>query len=150
MKQRQASIVLGTLACLFAMRVIGQLLVAIFELSWLPPMDQWYSGMIPYIILLPIQILILVFQAAVSRELWVGRGWFCRPRRLTSQTLIWFSYVYAASMAVRYIVSIAMVPERMWFDGIIPILFHFVLAAYLWVLGRTLGNRALEPESVKA
>ena len=32
----------------FAARVFGQLLVAAFGVGFLPPVDAWYSGLIPY------------------------------------------------------------------------------------------------------
>ena len=39
--------ILAFLTFLFALRVFGQLIVALFAVSWLPPMEQWFSGLIP-------------------------------------------------------------------------------------------------------
>src|SRR5688572_2604854 len=44
---------------LFCLRVVGQGLVAAFDVPFLPAMNQWYSGVIPYPILLPVQVLII-------------------------------------------------------------------------------------------
>ena len=38
-------------------------------------------------------------------------------------------------MAARYAVRMRRRPGQRWFGGAIPIVFHFVLAAYLYVLG---------------
>ena len=49
--------------------------------------------------------------------------------------LIVFSGVYALAMAIRYVVRMSRQPDQRWFGGTIPIVFHFVLASYLYVLG---------------
>lgn len=58
--------------------------------------------------------------------------------------LLWFSYLYFGGMIVRYMVSIALHPERQWFGGTIPIFFHLVLATFIFVVGyyhtRTLAS----------
>ena len=40
--------VLWTLLALFVLRVTGQALVAFLEVGFLPPMSEWYSGLLPY------------------------------------------------------------------------------------------------------
>lgn len=127
--------VLGALAFAFCLRVLGQVVVALFAVDFLPPMDEWYSGLIPYPVLLPIQILILVVQAMISRDIARGSGFFALPRPRTGMALRWFSYVYFAGMLLRYIVTMALYPERRWLTGTIPIFFHWVLAAYMFILG---------------
>ena len=55
---------------LFLLRVLGQLEVVLIAPAWLPPMEQWYSGLLPYPLLLPAQILILMLMTGlVVREL---------------------------------------------------------------------------------
>ena len=56
---RAYSLLLGILSLTFAARILGQLLVAVFSVGFLPPMEAWYSGLIPYSALLPIQLVIL-------------------------------------------------------------------------------------------
>ena len=41
---------------LFFVRVLGQIEVLLLAPDWLPPMAAWYSGLLPYPILLPAQI----------------------------------------------------------------------------------------------
>ncbi|MGD8631902.1 MAG: hypothetical protein PVG72_14390, partial [Gammaproteobacteria bacterium] len=49
--------------------------------------------------------------------------------------LIAFSAVYALAMPVRYVVRMYRRPDERWFGGTIPMVFHLVLASYLYVLG---------------
>ncbi len=49
------SVLLG-LAFLFLLRVLGQVLVAFFEVGPLPPMAEWYSGLVPYPVLLRVKV----------------------------------------------------------------------------------------------
>ena len=133
------AMVLGALAFLFLLRVLGQVLIVFFGVRFLPPMQEWYSGIIPYPILLPLQIVILLVQAWMCSDLLRGRGVFVRRRPLAGRRLRSFSYAYFVAMLIRYIVTMALHPERRWFGGTIPIVFHWVLAAYLYVYSRYLS-----------
>jgi hypothetical protein len=99
-------------------------------------MEEWYSGLLPYSVLLPLQIVILGLQFEISRELWIGRGPFAQIRVRAGTGLKWFSVLYFAGMLARYVITMILFPERRWFGGTIPILFHWVLAAYLYLLSR--------------
>jgi hypothetical protein len=127
---------LALLTLLFALRVLGQALVAFFDVTWLPAMEQWFSGLIPYPALLIIQLLMLLLMIKVAAEIWRGRGFYAELRPHWSQFLQRFSAVYAGVMIVRYILTMTLQPEMHWFGGAIPIIFHFVLAAFIFVLGR--------------
>ena len=127
---------LWILLILFFFRVLGQVLVVLYHPRWLPPMPQWYSGLIPYRMLLPIQIAFLVVMAAMSYDVFRGEGFFAAPRPGLGNGLIWFSYVYFGSMVVRYIIRMKNRPDQRWFGGTIPIFFHCVLAVFLFVFGR--------------
>jgi hypothetical protein len=54
------AIILWLLTFLFFLRVLGQVLVAFFDVTFLPPMPYWYSGLLSYPVLLTSQILILM------------------------------------------------------------------------------------------
>jgi len=138
---RAYALALGGMAFAFFLRVLGQALVAAERASFLPPMKEWYSGLVPYSALLPIQIVILGVQAAISRDIWRGSGTFAVPRPAIGRGLQWFSYVYFAVMVLRYLVTMTVYPERRWLSGTIPIFFHGVLAAYLFTLGRYYTSR---------
>lgn len=135
---RAYALLLGVLSLAFAARVLGQLLVAVFGVGFLPPMEAWYSGLIPYSGLLPIQLVILAIQLEISRELWVGAGAVSVPRPMLGRALAWVSLVYFLTMVARYVITSVMLPEEGRFGDAIPIVFHWVLAAYLWILSRHL------------
>lgn len=135
MRNKYAAI-LGILALGFFLRVLGQVLVAFLRVDFLPPMAEWYSGLIPYPVLLPIQILILVVQVKICWDIYRGSGYFAIRRPRAGSVLCRLSYVYFGAMVLRYIITMYLYPERRWFGGAIPIFFHWVLAAHLFVLGR--------------
>ena len=97
------AIVSALLAFAFLLRVLGQALVAFFHVDFLPPMAEWYSGLLPYPLLLPIQLLILAVQAKIAHDLWRGQGFFAVRRPRAGRFLCRFSYVYFAVMLLRYV-----------------------------------------------
>lgn len=135
--------VLSVLAFLFFLRVLGQALVAFAGVTALPPMSEWYSGLLPYPLLLPGQIIILALQAWISLQFARGHGVLVTRRPRFGRILIALSVVYFFAMAVRYAIMMTWYPERRWLGtGTIPIVFHWVLAAYLFTLGRHLARGA--------
>jgi hypothetical protein len=112
---------------LFALRVAGQVVVVVARPAWLPPMTQW--NLLPYPLLLPIQILLLGGMTALALQL-------SDPGDdVVGRVLIGLALAYWAAMALRYAVRMRRRPEERWFGGAIPIVFHCVLAAWLFVLG---------------
>jgi hypothetical protein len=136
--------VLGGLTALFGARVLGQMLVAFGPVSFLPSMPHWYSGLLPYPILLPSQLLILSIQAIVCAQFARGRGMVIMPRRpRLGGVLIGIAFVYAGAMVVRYALTMTWYPERRWLGpGTIPSAFHVVLAAFIGTVGRYHASRA--------
>ena len=128
--------VLALLTLLFALRVLGQALVAFVGVAWLLVMEQWFSGLIPYPTLLMIQLLMLILMVKITGEIWRGVGTFAIRRSHWSQFLIRFSAVYAGAMVLRYVLTMILHPEKRWLGDVIPIIFHFVLAGFIFVLGR--------------
>ena len=122
---------LWVLLALFVMRVVGQVIVVLAHPRWLPEMKQWYSGLLPYPILLPIQIVYIVVMTWIALDFGRGEGVFVVPRPAMGHAFVWLSYVYALGMVVRFVIWLRHPPEqrRAW----IPIIFHIVLAAFLWV-----------------
>ena len=125
--------VLWLLTALFFLRVAGQALVAFWSAPFLPPMVEWSSGLIPYPILLAVQIAMLAWMAAINTR--IGRGARLSARPGFALWLRRFAVVYFAAMLLRYVASMALYPERRWLHGTIPIVFHWVLAGYLFTLG---------------
>ena len=134
--RRSFAVVLWTLSFLFFLRVLGQFLVAFFEVAFLPPMAAWMSGLVPYPQLLASQIVILLLQWKICSDFSRGRGYFVRKRARAGAFIQWFAVVYAVAMVVRYMVTMSVHPERRWLGGTIPIWFHFVLAGFLLTYSR--------------
>jgi hypothetical protein len=130
---RAAGVVLAALTAFFALRVSGQLLVRARAPGYLPPMQDW--NLVPYRLLLPIQLLFLVVMILICADL-LGPGEPVAGRsRPFGRAAVAFSFVYAGAMAIRYAVRMTRRPEQRWFGGSIPIVFHVVLAAFVFVLG---------------
>jgi hypothetical protein len=127
--------ILWLLLTLFVLRVAGQALVAFLDVRFLPPMGDWYSGLMPYRYLLPAQLLIIVLLAKVSLDFSRGGGFFMTPRPLFARGVLYFGCVYLAGMVLRYPLTMWLRPELRWFGGTIPIFFHWVLACYAILFG---------------
>jgi len=136
------ALILGTLTGLFTVRVAGQALVAFLGVGFPPPMEQWYSGLMPYPVLLPTQLAMIVVMVVIVRDVARRKGAFSVARRRAGPPLVWLSYLYAVSMVVRYLVTMTLYPERRWFGHTIPIWFHLVLAAFVYTLGRYHADHA--------
>src|SRR5687768_3616214 len=79
---------LWVLLGLFVLRVVGQALVAFFDVGLLPPMPEWYSGLLPYRYLLPAQIAIICLMVKVCCDFSRGAGYFANPRRLFARPVL--------------------------------------------------------------
>jgi hypothetical protein len=132
---------LAILTLLFALRVLGQALVVFFSVGWLPPTEHWSSGLIRYPILLGIQLVMLAVMVKIACDIWRGRGFFAKPRPGGSRFLIACSILYAIGMVLRYALTMTYRPEMRWFGGTVPIVFHFVLAAFVYTWGRFHSQR---------
>jgi hypothetical protein len=106
--------------------VLGQVLVAFFDVKFLPPMEAWYSGLMPYPYLLPSQIVLIVVMAKICLDFTRRHGFFFDPKKFLAREALWFGYVYLAAMIARAIF--------LW-DHPIPIVFHWVLAAFVITVG---------------
>ncbi len=134
-RTRRYATVLWILLALFCLRVVGQMLVAFLHVGFLPPMEEWYSGLMAYRWLLPSQFLIIFLYAKISIDFRRGRGFLVVPRRGLGTGLLIFGSLYFLVMIARYVIRMTLLPEGRWFGGTIPIFFHLVLASFLLVLG---------------
>ena len=75
-------------------------------------------------------------------------GYFVHLNPRTGIILQVLAGIYALSMVVRYVLTMALHPELRWFTGTIPIWFHFVLAAFIFTLGRYPLRHNLPPRPV--
>jgi hypothetical protein len=116
---------LWILLTLFVLRVLGQLLVVNDLAPFLPPMDEWQSGLLPYPVLLASQIAIGAVLATVCIQFSRGKGYFVRPHAWLATPLWLVGWLYAIGMVVRYAIL-----RR----DLIPVTFHIVLATFLLVV----------------
>ena len=119
---RMTPTLLWLLLTLFALRVVGQILVVAELAPFLPPMDEWQSGLLPYPLLLASQILIVGVLATVCVQFSRRKGFFVRPHAWLATPLWILGWTYALGMVVRY---------AMLRRDLIPVAFHIVLASFL-------------------
>jgi hypothetical protein len=135
-EDRARIVVLWVCVGLFFLRVIGQIEVLLLAPSWLPPMNAWYSGLLPYPLLLPAQIVLLMLMSVVVvREMRTGdiahvRTARWRPWARTA------ALVYFAVMLLRLVIQFVRGADDVIAAGGIPVAFHWVLALFLLVLSR--------------
>jgi uncharacterized protein len=132
--QRRYFWVLSILLFLFCLRVLGQILVAFFKVPFLPPMEEWFSGLLPYPELLTAQILIIALYGKICLDFARGTGYFVTPRRRLGTGLLVFGSLYLGVMILRYIMRMNLYPHERWTGGCIPIFFHWVLSSFILVL----------------
>jgi hypothetical protein len=121
---------------LFAARVIGQIEVLLLAPGWLPPMQAWYSGLLPYYLLLPLQIVLLMAMSIVAWNRRVRTGRFAAARPRTAAALRHLACLYFAAMALRLLLNVIDNGADFWLAGAIPVAFHWVLALFLLVSAR--------------
>ena len=130
---RDYAIVMAVLLLLFFGRVVGQILAATTAPSWLTEMGRWYSGVMPYRYLLPTQVVFLFVMTAMVIAVDRRSAPLGTLSNTASACVIWVSYVYALGMVVRSVRYATATPDRR--GVLIPIIFHFVLAAFLFAYG---------------
>jgi hypothetical protein len=135
-------VLLWSLQGLFMLRVLGQVYVGLYAPAWLPPWPEWYSGLLPYPLLLPAQILLLMWMTMISYDNTRRTGCFHVESERIRRRLRWLAAIYAGIMAMRYVLTMALAAEMRWLHGTIPIAFHFVLAGYIAALTLTTRGRS--------
>lgn len=131
------SALLWTLLALFVARVVGQMLVAFYSVDWLPPMERWYSGLMPYEYLLPSQLVLIALMAKVCADFTRRLGFFYAPRPFFATWWLWLGFVYLMAMLLRWPLQAYYQPDAPW----IPIPFHWVLAAFVIAVGLSHRDR---------
>jgi hypothetical protein len=84
----------------------------------------------------------IIVMIKIASDVCRGIGFFAAAEPFWSHFLIGFSVVYAGGMAVRYTLTMIFLPEMRWLGGAIPIFFHFVLAAFLYIWGKFVARNA--------
>ena len=124
--------ILAVCTVLFALRVLGQVLVVTRAPRWLPSNEHGYSALMPYRYLLPPQLALLAVMVVVTFDVYRDQGLFAADWWAgAAAPLAVLSWVYFAAMFVRYVLTMTLRPELRWFRRTIPIWLHMVLAVAL-------------------
>lgn len=124
---------LWVLTLLLFGRVTGQLVVFFYAPKFLPAMEQWQSGLVPYPFLVSVQAVVLALMAWISLDFSRGAGFWMEPQPKLALVVLWWSYFYFGAMVVRYVVRMTRRPDQRWLGGTIPIFFHSLVAVFQWV-----------------
>lgn len=89
-------------------------------------MQAWYSGLMPYQYLLPSQLVLIALMAKICVDFTRQRGFFHEPRRMLGLPVLIFGWIYLGAMIARAVFLR---------DHPIPIVFHWVLAAFVITVG---------------
>jgi hypothetical protein len=65
-----------------------------------------------------------------------GRGLFWPSRSSVRVGLRVFAAIYASVMAIRLILAMTEPPHGLLESGVIPVVFHWVLAGFVWLVSR--------------
>lgn len=122
---------LWILTAVFVFRVLGQLFALQFNIPFLAPFDQWYSGAVPYPLLLGIQVLIVAIMLHLSFRIGKGVLFADRTLGLFLQVAGW---VYFIVMFIRWVIGMTDLLDITWFERPIPAFFHMVLAVFILLL----------------
>ncbi len=123
--------VLWILLGLFCFRVVAQLIQSYFSIELLPAFDAWHSGALPYHYLVITQVLIIFLYGYISVR-FTNRS--VVPNRKLGNIFFYTGLIYAIVMLARLFIGL-FVSSSAWFHAYLPIFFHFVLAAFLIVVG---------------
>ncbi|MGI9317019.1 MAG: sterol desaturase family protein, partial [bacterium] len=104
----------------------------VFPVTFLPEFSAWHSGVLPYPVLVCIQILVAVSGAAYIYKLQAGQ---IPENAATGSLFLVLGGIYFTSMVFRLIAGLSLAGNSTWFSAILPSVFHIALAAYLIAAG---------------
>lgn len=124
-------VILWGLLGLFCFRVIAQLIQSNFSMDFLPAFEAWHSGALPYHYLVITQILIIFLYVYICIR-FTNKN--VVPNRKLGNIFLFAGLIYAGIMFARLLIGV-FVSSSTWFHAYLPIFFHFVLAAFLIIVG---------------
>ena len=137
-RDRLLLVAMSALCALFCLRVIAQLIQAIFPVGWIPPFEAWHGGALPYSVLLAVQLALIGWMSFVLTRV---RNRTIRARRWKYAVCLVSGGVYFAVMAFRWIAGMTFLAEDAWFSKSIPAFFHLVIAGFILLLGVHIRGR---------
>ena len=134
-RSRSAAILLWSCVACFAARVIGQFEVMMLAPDWLASMDAWNASPLPYYLLLPLQVLLLIGMAAAAGTPRVHAGRFAAAWPRMAATLRVVACLYLAVVAVRVTIQI-LDDAGFWQWALMVAAGHATLALFAFVSAR--------------
>ena len=138
---------LAFLLVLFVLRVLGQLVQQIREVSFLPSLEAWQGSGLSYPALLASQVIIVCLMLYFS--LMVKRNRF-PPLTWIYVSCFYLGGAYFGVMAFRFAAGLTFLSENPWFSKIIPTFFHVVLASYILLFGHYIFKKKTTQSMVSA
>jgi hypothetical protein len=131
----------------FLARVVGQILVALGLAPWLPPFEQWQSGIVSYEVLLALQLMVLITFGKVAMDITANSGYFSATRPRLAAILKGVSLLYGAVVIGRFVIFHALLPAHANLAPIIPTILHVDLAAFILIASISMRGESQAPAS---
>jgi len=148
MASRRFAPYLWVLLSLFCFRVLIQLVQWRFELPFLPRFEAWHSAVVPYPVLLLIQLGIIACFAKIAFQISTSS---IEASRRSGDLWFWFGLAYLGAMLARLVLGLTVLSSHFWFSNPLPTAFHLVLASFVVLVGlsyrRARAARGAEPEA---
>ena len=134
-----------SLVGLFVLRVLAQLIQAVHPIPVLPAFDAWHGAVLPYPLLVVLQVAIIL---VLARVLWRVRTDSISPRRWKYRACFLLGGVYLSFMGFRLAAGLTFLADHGWFSKSLPAVFHVVLATFILTLGLYIYKRAMKTQVV--
>ena len=129
---RRYAVVLWLLLSLFCLRVAAQLVQWRGDISFLPPFQAWHSAVVPYWVLLSVQVLIIAGLGKVAFAFTTGR---VTASRRAARIWLTAGMLYMSVMITRLTLGLTLLANHDWFSNRLPTVFHIVLASFIILVG---------------
>ena len=132
MSNRGYAVALAGLLLLFVFRVVAHLGQWVHPVDFLPPFDDWQSGVLPDPVLLTGQILVVAVLLRIVVSYATGKY---VARRWLGIALLSGGGLYFVGMFFRLLASVTFAAADSWLGATIPAFFHVVLACFALIHG---------------
>ena len=123
---------------LFVLRALAQLVQAVYPVPFLPPFGAWHGAVMPYPLLVIIQVVVIV---ALTIVLWRVRSDAIVPSQWKYRVCFILGGIYFSFMAFRLFAGLTFLSDHPWFSKSLPAFFHVVLASFILLLGGYIYGR---------
>ena len=120
------------LTSIFFVRVFLQITQFFFNVDFLPSFGTWQSGVLPYGILIVLQLIILGLSLWTIFNFKKGGP---KPIRSKGKAYLIIGVAYALIMIYRLVAGMTFAKDHYWLDARLPTIFHLILASIVITLG---------------